>query len=190
MAMIQVTEQTYQPYEEKMKATLRVLDDTLNSVRAGRANPRLLDGITVPYYGVDTPLAQVANVQVPEARLIQITPWDPKILKEINRSILGSDLGITPIDDGKTIRLVFPPLTEDRRKELTKEVSKMGEESKVAVRNIRREAMDTYKAHLKNKEMAEDDFYDFEDRIQKLTDQYVEKVEKAIDSKNKELLEV
>lgn len=186
---IEVNQNSYKPYEEKMQTTLRVLDDTFNTIRAGRANPRLLDTITVPYYGVDSPLQQVANIQVPEARLITITPWEPKMLKEIERAIQASDLGINPNNDGKCIRLAFPQLTEERRKDLTREVNKIGEESKVAIRNIRRDAIDTYRSHLKNKEISEDEMYQFEDEIQKLTDRYVEKVEKAVDAKNKELME-
>lgn len=190
MADIEINQRTYKEFEEKMETTLRVLDDQFNQVRAGRANPRLLDTITVPYYGVDTALQQVANVQVPEARLITITPWETKMLKEIERAILASDLGITPMSDGKCIRLAFPPLTEDRRKELTRDVSKMGEEAKIAIRNVRREGIDQFRTHLKNKEISEDTMYQFEEEIQTITDKYISKVEQAVEHKNKELMEV
>lgn len=190
MAKIEVNAASYAPYEEKMQVTLRVLDEEFNTIRAGRANPRVLDHIVVPYYGVDTPLNQVANIQVPEARQILITPWEAKVIKDIERAIQASDLGINPQNDGKSIRLNFPALTEERRRDLTKEVSKLGEEAKVAIRNVRREGIDVYRAHLKNKEMAEDDFYQFEEGMQKLTDKYTEKVDKAVESKNKELMEL
>lgn len=187
---IEITDQSYQPFEEKMKMTIKVLEDTFNGIRAGRANPRLLDTISVPYYGVDTPLQQVANIQVPEARLITITPWESKTLKDIERAIQASDLGINPINDGKMIRLVFPQLTEERRKDLVREVSRLGEESKVAVRNIRREAIDLFKGYEKKKEISEDERFEAEDKVQKLTDRYIEQVDKTVERKNKELMEV
>ncbi|MDO5734197.1 MAG: ribosome recycling factor [Eubacteriales bacterium] len=190
MARIELSSATYKPYEEKMQTTLRVLDDEFNTIRAGRANPRLLDRITVPYYGVETPLNQVANVQVPEARLITITPWETKVLTDIEKAIQASDLGINPLNDGKMIRLAFPELTEDRRKDLTKDVSRMGEEAKVSLRNIRREALDLFKKHLKNSDLSEDEYYVFEDEIQKLTDRYTEKVDSAVEKKSKELMEL
>lgn len=190
MADIELNQGTYKEFEDKMETTLRVLDDQFNHVRAGRANPRLLDAITVPYYGVDTALQQVANVQVPEARLITITPWESKMLKEIERSILASDLGITPMNDGKCIRLAFPALTEERRKELTKDVSKMGEEAKVAIRNVRREGIDQFRTHLKNKAISEDTMFQFEAEIQKITDKFIAKVDSAVEHKNNELMEV
>ena len=143
--------QELKPYEEKMQKTLSVLDGDFNTIRAGRANPRVLDQITIDYYGVETPINQVANIQVPEARMIVITPWDASSLKDIERALQMSDLGIPPNNDGKCLRLIFPPLTEDRRRDLTRQVSKMGEESKVAVRNIRREAIDSFKAKQKQK---------------------------------------
>ena len=190
MAEIIIDKNTYKEYEEKMDASLRALGDAFNTIRAGRANPRLLDNITVDYYGSQTPLSQVANIQVPEARLISITPWEVSMLKEIERAILASDLGITPMNDGKCIRLSFPPLTEDRRKDLTKEVSKMAEEAKISVRNARRDGIDTYRAHLKKKEISEDQMFQFEEEIQKLTDSFVEKIDQAAERKNKELMEV
>lgn len=177
------------PYEEKMTKTLSVLDQDFNTIRAGRANPKILDQITVDYYGAPTPLNQVANVQVPEARLIVITPWDAKLLKDIERAIQMSDLGINPQNDGKCIRLAFPALTEERRKDLTKEVSGLGENAKVAVRNIRREALDTFRKELKDKQIPEDRFYALETDLQKLTDKYTEKVDAAVSAKEKELMD-
>ncbi len=183
-------DKTLEPFEEKMVKTLSVLDEDFNTIRAGRANPRVLDHITVPYYGVDTPINQVANIQVPEARMIVITPWDSSALKDLERALQSSDLGIPPNNDGKCLRLIFPPLTEERRRDLTKQVSKMGEEAKVAVRNIRREAMDNFKKMLKNKEVSEDVYHDLEDRTQKLTDRFIEKVGDAVSDKEKELMEI
>lgn len=187
---IELNAGTYKPYEEKMQASIRFLEDEFNTIRAGRANPRLLDAISVEYYGVPSPLQQVANIQVPEARMITITPWDNKMLKEIERALQASDLGINPMNDGKCIRLVFPQLTEDRRRELTKDVNKLGEEGKVAIRNIRRDAIDTFRTHEKNGDIREDDLYTFEDEMQKLTDKYVGKVDQAVEEKNKELMEL
>lgn len=190
MAQIEINDKTLQPYEEKMQTTLKVLDDEFNQIRAGRANPRLLDRLTVLYYGVDTPLNQVANIQVPEARLITITPWETKILTEIEKAIQASDLGINPMNDGKMIRLAFPELTEERRRDLSKDVSRLGEEAKVSLRNIRREVLDIYKKHLKNSEISEDSYYGLEDDIQKMTDRYTEKVDTAVEKKSKELMEL
>lgn len=189
MARIELSSASYKPFEDKMKTTIKVLDDEFNTVRAGRANPRLLDRITVPYYGVDTPLNQVANIQVPEARLITIQPWDAHVLPEIEKAINASDLGINPMNDGKMIRLPFPELTEDRRKDLTRDVSKMGEEAKVSLRNIRREALDEYKKYLKDSDISEDEYYIFEEEIQKMIDKYSEKIDTAVEKKNKELME-
>ncbi|HHU07193.1 MAG TPA: ribosome recycling factor [Clostridiaceae bacterium] len=182
--------QNLKPFEEKMVKTLSVLDGDFNTIRAGRANPRLLDQITIDYYGVETPINQVANIQVPEARMIVVTPWDPSALRDLERALQMSDLGIPPNNDGKNLRLIFPPLTEDRRRELTRQVGKMGEEAKVAVRNIRREAIESFKTKLKQKEISEDVYYDIEDEIQKLTDRYVEKVDEAVSVKDKELMEI
>lgn len=177
-------------FEEKMQASLKHLETEFNNIRAGRANPRLLDSITIEYYGTQTPLQQVANVQVPEARMITITPWDANTLKEIEKAIQASNLGINPVNDGKMIRLVFPQLTEDKRKELTKDVNKLGEEAKITIRNVRREAIDDYRAQEKNGEIREDDLYSLEDETQKLTDKYVEKVDQAVEKKNAELMEL
>jgi ribosome recycling factor len=177
-------------YEEKMTKTLESLDREYASIRAGRANPHLLDKITVDYYGSPTPLQQVGNISVPEARMIQIQPWESSLIKAIEKAILGSDLGITPSNDGKVIRLVFPELTEERRKELVKDVKKKGEQAKVAVRNIRRDGMDAFKKQSKAKEISEDVYADLEDQLQKITDKYVAKVDKAIEAKSKELMTV
>ncbi|MCT4596385.1 MAG: ribosome recycling factor [Vallitalea sp.] len=177
-------------YEEKMTKTIRALENEYNSIRAGRANPHVLDKITVDYYGQPTPLQQVGNVSVPEPRLIQIQPWDGGILKDIEKAILASDVGITPNNDGKIIRLVFPELTEERRKLLTKEVKKKGEDTKVAIRNIRRDAIDNAKKAQKNNEITEDDLKDFENDMQKLTDKYVKQIDNHIEDKCKEILTV
>ena len=177
-------------YEEKMTKTLESLDREYASIRAGRANPHLLDKITVDYYGSPTPLQQVGNISVPEARMIQIQPWESSLIKAIEKAILGSDLGITPSNDGKVIRLVFPELTEERRKELVKDVKKKGEQAKVAVRNIRRDGMDAFKKQSKAKEISEDVYAELEDQLQKITDKYVAKVDKAIEAKSKELMTV
>lgn len=159
-------------YEEKMKKTLGNLDGELSAIRAGRANPNVLNKIVVDYYGTPTPIQQVANVSVPEARMIQIQPWEKKMLKVIEKAIQVSDLGINPTNDGSTIRLVFPELTEERRKELVKDVKKKGEAAKVAIRNIRRDGIDAVKK-LKGSEVSEDEIKDMEDDLQKLTDKYV-----------------
>ena len=151
------------PYEEKMKKTLAALDSDYSTIRAGRANPHVLDKITVEYYGTPTPLNQVGNISVPEPRLLQIQPWDTSLLKAIEKAINMSELGINPNNDGKVIRLVFPELTEERRKELTKDVKKKAEASKVAIRNIRRDAMDSFKKAEKAKELTEDQLKDLED---------------------------
>lgn len=177
-------------YEEKMQKSLESLQSDLSSIRAGRANPHILDHLTVEYYGAPTPLQQVSNISVPEARLIQIQPWDPSLLKEIEKAIQMSDVGINPTNDGKTIRLVFPELTEDRRKELSKDVKKKGEEYKVAIRNIRRDANDSFKKLQKNDEVSEDEEKDLEDGIQKVTDTYIKKIDDAIADKTKEVMTV
>jgi ribosome recycling factor len=177
-------------YEEKMQKSLESLQSDLSSIRAGRANPHILDHLRVEYYGAPTPLQQVSNISVPEARLIQIQPWDPSLLKEIEKAIQMSDVGINPTNDGKTIRLVFPELTEDRRKELSKDVKKKGEEYKVAIRNIRRDANDSFKKLQKNDEVSEDEEKDLEDGIQKVTDSYIKKIDDAIADKTKEVMTV
>ena len=177
-------------YEEKMEKTISNLQEEYSTIRAGRANPHILDKITVDYYGTPTVLQQVGNITVPEARMICIAPWDATLLKEIEKAILASDLGLTPTNDGKVIRLVFPELTEERRKELVKDVKKKGENAKVAVRNIRRDANDAFKKQNKANEISEDELSDIEDDIQKLTDKYVKKVEEIIEDKSKEILTV
>ena len=177
-------------YEEKMKKTLDVLGKELAAVRAGRANPAVLDKITVEYYGAPTPLNQVAAISTPDPRSLSIQPWDSSILKAIEKAIQVSDLGINPQNDGKQIRLNFPPLTEERRKELIKGVSKTGEEAKVALRNIRRDAIDKFKAAQKKSEMTEDELHDGEEKMQKLTDKYVKLIDEMVAKKSKELAEV
>lgn len=176
-------------YDEKMKKSLASLDGELGTIRAGRANPNVLNKITVDYYGVPTPLQQVANVSVPEPRMIQIQPWEKSMLKEIEKAIMVSDLGINPTNDGTSVRLVFPELTEERRKELAKDVKKKGEVAKVAVRNIRRDGNDAFKK-LKGSEVSEDEIKDLEDELQKLTDKYVKEVDKAVEVKSKEIMTV
>lgn len=177
-------------YEEKMKKSLANLEEEYGAIRAGRANPRILDRIQVDYYGTPTSLQGVANISVPEARMIQIQPWDAGLIKDIEKAILASDLGLTPANDGKVIRLVFPELTEERRKELVKDVKKKGEEAKVAIRNIRRDANDAVKKEAKANEISEDDQKQLEDKIQKLTDKYVKKIDQAIDAKSTEVMTV
>jgi len=190
MTMIMINKESYLPFEERMKKTMHVLQEEFNAIRAGRANPKVLDRITIDYYGTPTPIQQVANIQVPEPRLITIAPWDPSSLKLIEKAIQASDLGINPSNDGKTIRLVFPVLTEERRKDLVKQVAKYAEEGKVAVRNIRREALDKYRAHQKKKEITEDGMAQFEEGMQKLTDRYIAEIDKAAHDKEKDLMEL
>ncbi len=177
-------------YEEKMEKTLRNLDGELQSVRAGRANPHVLDKITVDYYGSPTAINQVANVQVPEARMITISPWEGKMVKAIVKAIQASDLGINPSDDGHVIRLVFPELTEERRKQLAKDVKKKGENAKVAVRNIRRDGNEMLKKLKKSDEVSEDEIADEEDILQKVTDKFIRKIDEAVDAKTKELMTI
>ena len=179
-----------QKYEEKMKKTLASLESELVTIRAGRANPHILDKLAVDYYGAPTPLQQVANITVPEARMIQIQPWESSLIKGIEKAILTSDLGLNPSNDGKVIRLVFPELTEERRKELVKDVKKKGEAAKVAVRNIRRDANDALKKMGKGGDISEDEIKDLEDQVQKLTDKFVKKIDEAVDTKAKEILTV
>ncbi len=177
-------------YEEKMEKSLDSLYGEFQTIRAGRANPHLLDKLTVDYYGSPSSLQQVANITVPEARMIQIQPWESSLIKEIEKAILCSDLGLTPSNDGKVIRLVFPELTEERRKELVKDIKKKAEGTKVAIRNIRRDANDAVKKQVKASEISEDESKQFEDKIQKLTDKYVAEVDKAVEAKSKEILTV
>ena len=175
-----MADERIEKYESKMTKTLESLEKELSTVRAGRANPHILDKITVDYYGAPTPLQQVANVTVPEARMIQIQPWEASLIKEIQKAILSSDLGLNPNTDGKIIRLVLPELTEERRKELVKDVKKKGEAAKVAVRNIRRDANDAYKK-LAKQDVSEDEIKELEDKIQKLTDKFVKNIDKAVE---------
>ena len=179
-----------QAYETKMGKTLNALESELTTIRAGRANPHILDKLTVDYYGAPTPIQQVANISVPEARMIQIQPWESSMIKAIEKAILCSDLGLNPNNDGKMIRLVFPELTEERRKDLAKDVKKKGEGAKVAVRNIRRDANDLLKKLEKGGEITEDELADGEDQIQKLTDKYIKEVDAAVDAKSKEVMTV
>lgn len=177
-------------YQDKMDKTLANLDSEFGTIRAGRANPHVLDRIMVEYYGTPTPLQQVANISVPEARMIQIQPWEGSLVKEIEKAINMSDLGINPTNDGKVIRLIFPELTEERRKDLVKEVKKKGEGAKVAVRNIRRDANDAFKKLGKGKEVSEDEVKELEENVQKLTDKYIKDIDKAIEEKSKEIMTV
>ena len=180
----------YEAYEDKMKKTIHALQESLSTVRAGRASAAVLDKITVDYYGVSTPIPQVGTVSVPEPRTLVIQPWDASIIKEVEKAILKSDLGLTPNNDGKLLRLNFPPLTEERRRELVKQVHKYAEEAKVAVRAVRRDALEDYKKQKKNGDITEDDLKDVEDDIQKLTDGYIKDVESIASDKEKEILEV
>ena len=180
----------YTNIEERMKKTISVFEENLSEIRAGRANPAILNKITVDYYGTPTPINQMAGISVPEARLIVIQPWDMSVLKEIERAILASDIGITPNNDGKVIRLNFPELNEERRKEIVKDIKKMSEESKVAVRQIRRDGIDEFKKMQKDSAITEDDLKSAEDAIQKLTDKYVDEIDKITTAKEKEIMTV
>ena len=176
-------------YEEKMMKTLSNLNGELATIRAGRANPRVLDKLFVDYYGTSTPIQQLANVSVPEARMIQIQPWEKNMVKEIERAIQMSDIGINPTNDGTVIRLVFPELTEERRKEIVKDVKKKGEASKVAIRNIRRDGNDAFKK-LKGSDISEDGIKDLEVELQKATDKYIKEIDESVEAKSKEVLTV
>ena len=180
----------YNKYEEKMNKSISVLEENFAEVRAGRANPAILNKITVDYYGTPTPINQLAGISVPEARMIVIQPWDANVLKEIEKEILKSDIGINPNNDGKVIRLTFPELNEERRKEIVKDIRKMAEDAKVAIRSIRRDAIDEAKAMQKNAEMSEDELKSAEDRIQKLTDRFVEEIDKILANKEKEVMSI
>ena len=177
-------------FEDKMQKSLDSMANDFMTIRAGRANPHVLDKVKVDYYGVATPVAQVGNVSVPEARTIMIQPWEPNLLKEIEKAILVSDIGITPTNDGKAIQLNFPDLTEERRKELAKDVKKRGEEAKVAVRNIRRDANDFVKKQNKAGDLNDDQAKDEEDKVQKMTDKYIKQIDEAVDAKSKEIMTV
>ena len=176
-------------YEEKMQKAYDFLLSDLSTIRAGRANPHVLDKIRVDYYGTPTPLQQVGNITVPEPRMLQIAPWEKKLIKDIEKAILASDVGITPTNDGAVIRLVFPELTEERRKDLVKEVKKKGEEGKVAIRNIRRDGNEAFKK-LSKTEISEDEIKDLEDELQKLTDKFGKDIDKTIEEKSQEILKV
>ena len=176
--------------EGRMQKSVDNLKEEYVTIRAGRANPHILDRLRVDYYGTPTPIQQVANVSVPEARMIQIQPWEASLIKDIEKAILVSDLGLTPNNDGKTIRLVFPELTEDRRKELAKDIKKKGDNAKVAIRNIRRDANDAIKKENKAGDISDDEAKNSEDEIQKITDKYIPMIDSAIDDKTKEILTV
>ena len=177
------------PYEEKMQKADDFLVTDFGAIRAGRANPHVLDKIKVDYYGTPTPIQQVGNITVPEARIIQIAPWEKSLIKEIEKAIMMSDVGITPSNDGAIIRLVFPELTEERRKELVKDVKKRGEENKVVIRNVRRDGNDAFKKLAKT-EVSEDEIKELEDGLQKLTDKFVKDIDKLVEEKSKEILTV
>lgn len=177
-------------YEDKMAKALDAMKEEFAAVRAGRANPHILDKLRVDYYGTPTPLQQVANISVPEARMIQIQPWESSLIKEIEKAILTSDLGLTPNNDGKAVRLVFPELTEERRKDLVKDIKKKAENAKVVVRNVRRDANDGFKKQNKASEISDDELKNLENDIQKLTDKYIDFIDKAVDEKSKEILTV
>lgn len=178
-----------QVFQEKMEKALSYLESDYQTIRAGRANPHVLDKVKVDYYGTPTPIQQVGNVSVPEPRMIQIAPWEKSLIKDIEKAIMMSDIGITPSNDGAVIRLVFPELTEERRKDLVKEVKKKGEEAKVAIRNIRRDGNDAFKK-LAKEEVSEDEIKELTDKLQKMTDQFVKDIDAAIDSKSKEIMTV
>ena len=180
----------YTDFERKMKRTCEFLSEQLAAVRAGKANPAVLDRITVDYYNTPTPINQIASISTPDARSLLIQPWDASALKSVEKAILASDLGINPQNDGRAIRLIFPQLTEERRRELAKQVKKYAEEAKVAVRNIRRDAVEKFKAEKKKSEITEDDLKIAEKDLQKLTDDYIKEVEKIGDAKEKELMEL
>lgn len=176
-------------FDAKMKKAYDYLTDDLATIRAGRANPHVLDRIRVDYYGTPTPIQQVGNVTVPEPRMLQIAPWEKTLIKDIEKAILASDVGITPTNDGSVIRLVFPELTEERRKELVKDIKKKGEEGKVAVRNIRREGNDSFKKLAKT-DVSEDEIKELEDQLQKLTDKYIKEIDKTVEEKSQDILKV
>ena len=178
-----------QQYDDKMRKTLDYLEADYAAIRAGRANPHVLDKIRVDYYGTPTPIQQVGNVTIPEARIIQIAPWEKSLIKEIEKAILTSDIGINPSNDGSVIRLVFPELTEERRKDLVKDVKKKGEDGKVAVRNIRRDGNDAFKKMAKT-EVSEDEIKQLEEQLQKLTDKYIKEIDALMETKSKEIMTV
>lgn len=176
--------------EEKMKKSINVLDSDYKAIRAGRANPAVLDKIVVDYYGAETPINQMAAISVSEARVLVIQPWDASMLKEIEKAIQASDLGINPTNDGKVLRITFPQLTEERRRDIVKQIHKLGEDGKVAIRSIRRDAMEKFKAMKKNSEITEDDLKDCEKKVQNLTDKYCDEVDALSKKKEKEIMEI
>lgn len=178
-----------QVYQDKMEKAIQHLEGDYQTIRAGRANPHVLDKVKVDYYGTPTPIQQVGNVSVPEPRMLQIAPWEKSLIKEIEKAIMMSDVGITPSNDGSVIRLVFPELTEERRKDLVKDVKKKGEDAKVAIRNIRRDGNDVFKK-LAKEEVSEDEIKDLTDKLQKMTDQFIKDIDAAIDAKSKEIMTV
>ena len=180
----------YEFCKTKMAKTLEILESDYAAIRAGRANPKVLDKVTVDYYGTPTPIVQLASVSVPDARTLVVAPWDKSVLKEVEKAIQASDVGINPQNDGTVLRLNFPPLTEDRRKEIAKEIQSMAEKSKVALRNIRRDGMDKLKHMEKNGDITEDDLKDGEKQIQKITDGFVKDIDEAAEKKEKEILTV
>ena len=180
----------FNEFEEKMDKTISVFEENLSEIRAGRANPAILNKITINYYGTPTPINQVAGISVPEARLIVIQPWDASILKEIEKAILASDIGINPNNDGKVIRLVFPELNEERRKEIVKDIRKLAEEAKISIRAIRRDGIDLAKVKQKNSEITEDELKNAENQIQKLTDKKIEEIDKILENKEKEVMSI
>ncbi len=179
-----------QELEERMKKSISVFEQNLSEIRAGRANPAILNKISIEYYGVQTPINQVAGISVPEARTIVIQPWDASALKNIEKAILASDIGLNPNNDGKVIRLTFPELTEERRKDLVKDIRKIAEEARVSIRAIRRDGMDDAKNRQKNSEISEDEKADLEDKIQKLTDKYVAEIDKILENKEKDIMSI
>jgi len=182
-------DEIYEDVKDRMQKTLTALDRDLKKVRTGRASTALLDGIRVDYYGTPTPLNQVASISVPEARLLLIQPWDSQVVGAIEKAILKSELGLTPMSDGKVIRIAIPPLSEERRKDLVKVVRKMAEENKVALRNIRRDANEMLKDLKKDKEISEDDFFRAQEEVQKITDDYIKNIDETVGVKEKEILE-
>ena len=186
--MNELMKEKFDHAEDRMKKVIDRIQNEFTTIRAGRANPSVLDKIPVDYYGTPTPINQVAAVSVPEARMLMITPWDASMIRPISKAILASDLGITPTDDGKAIRLVFPQLTEDRRKDLCKNIKKFGDEAKVAIRNERRDLVEKYKAMKKNAEITEDDLKDSDKKVQTLTDKYVAKIDDMVAEKEKEIM--
>ena len=180
----------FNEFEEKMDKTISVFEENLSEIRAGRANPAILNKITINYYGTPTPINQVAGISVPEARIIMIQPWDASILKKIEKEILKADIGINPNNDGKVIRLVFPELNEERRKEIVKDIRKLAEEAKISIRAIRRDGIDLAKVKQKNSEITEDELKNAENQIQKLTDKKIEEIDKILENKEKEVMSI